>query len=278
MKKFAAILTILVVAILTVAVGRTLSSTQMESESVPVPTSNPAEASSSQMSDAPRGRRPLPIWEIQWENTFAKNSLGTFGAKAILIWRNEILIFTEMQSSLTAFPQVEVVSSNIERSERSASTSLMTGDIQSFAKIGQIELGVIRFPLIDQPDQNISLRAASRDNQGWQITPLRQLRQMPDRDSIDFFRIPNDLSGLEIHAGSLGPDNNAVLEVIPVKDATLAPMFFSVDSQGNVSEITSAEYKLLTAPYPELEGPGEGEDLELVTPVPLEKEPPISTD
>jgi hypothetical protein len=222
-------------------------------------------------STSPFGPRPVQIWLIQSEQSFAQTLDGVFGANAVLVTPNEIIVLYEMQSQSPGNFEVESAFFNTQGVMGNEASNFMKVDnIQTLGEFERTIIGAVHIKRADQPNQILSLRVTldRSQNQPWQISPLEQLELDPGRQGITFLPIYSPLAEFKVEAGRLGGENNyAILRLSPSNTTNISPIFLQVDRQSVISQITELEFNTLTSPVisPDAQNPM------MATPAPPEK-------
>ncbi|MCB9134913.1 MAG: hypothetical protein H6636_05780 [Anaerolineales bacterium] len=199
----------------------------------------------------PFGARPVPVWVAQPDQSFVQTSDGVFGANAVLVTSQEIILFYELRTQLPLSFEMESAFSITRNGENQVSSFTKIDNIQSLGKFADIEIGAVHIQWSNQPDQVLNLRVVQSGSKDllWQISPLVQLTDDPGKSGITFLPIASSLSTVKIEMGKLGgEDNYAVLKVSSSTNADSSPVFLQMDSQAVISQITEAEFNTLISP------------------------------
>lgn len=251
MKKLKALLTILGTALIVLTAGLTLRAREEQFKQ-------------------PLGGRPLPVWVAQLEHASIQSPKGAFEVQAALITPKNILLFYTMQPSIQGKARVAAHSA-----PGGGQSKMLTAAVQPLRRLAGFDLGVIRIPWSDQPQQSITLSITPPENgeritQPWELTPLKQFAPSDGRPHFQFLSFQRKLSPIEVRLGSLGGNGDIADLKVSVLGQGGETAYFRVDAQENIVQVTEEEYRNLVKPVVEPTDTTDSDPGYAPTPAPLE--------
>ena len=187
---------------------------------------------------------PTSPWEVEQDQTIARNAAGTFVVVYIDVTKKEFRFFYAFSSQYQGNPRIEVISSLPSGSK--AVIQLVT-TVQPLGSLGSFEVGVIHAPLLDRTGQllTIQITMPGQNTPTWHLAPLKQPLKEPDPSNPAYYGLYLDQTKFP-SITFYGP----VMEqqVAFFRDATPDYIFLRLGDTGPVQIITKAEYLAIAGP------------------------------
>jgi hypothetical protein len=233
--------------------------------------------------DSLPGRMRDLSWRSNINQASVTNSYGEFGVKAVLLAKNELLVFYAIQDNVPQPPEQIVrgapfiqaascpasggacTTINISQNQRLGSLTILVKN-----NLKEYIVGVARFPWQNSNGQTLKVTASRRnyftdDLVTWPTTPLKQVRASTfTNSSLEFLNFydgnqlqPTAATGIQTEVGVIGGESTAALfKLSSAASGAVGTLHIAVDRNYAVSVITPAEYVIQTASLPEQIGPG----------------------
>ncbi|MGB8346557.1 MAG: zf-HC2 domain-containing protein [Ktedonobacteraceae bacterium] len=187
---------------------------------------------------------PSNVWEVEQDQTIARNAAGTFAVEYIDVTKKEFRFFYAFSSQYQGSPRIEVISSPPSGSK--AVMQLITA-VQPLGSLDSFNVGVIHAPLLDRAGQllTIQITMPGQHTPTWHLAPLKQLLKEPNPSNPAYYGLYLDQTKFP-SITFYGP----VMEqqVAFFRDAAPDYIFLRLGSTGPVQIITKAEYLAIAGP------------------------------
>jgi len=187
---------------------------------------------------------PPIVWELEKDQTIARNGAGTFAVEYIDVTKKEFRFFYAFSSQYQGSPRIEVISSPPSGSK--AVMQLITA-VQPLGSLDSFNVGVIHAPLLDRAGQllTIQITMPGQHTPTWHLAPLKQLLKEPNPSNPAYYGLYLDQTKFP-SITFYGP----VMEqqVAFFRDAAPDYIFLRLGSTGPVQIITKAEYLAIAGP------------------------------
>lgn len=188
-------------------------------------------------------------WFASPGQQFAQSAAGTFALELGAVIGPTILLAYAMQTTVPGPPQVAVTVTD-DACPGTIPRSLPSAKVYDFGRLGPDAVGIIAIPWQDQPGQvfTIDITPPGYPASVWHLAPLQQIA--PSRIGGTIVGVAGDYRGLpEILVGMNGSPllRGGQTGFVAQQDPPGAPryiahVFFLVDVQGQVTQVSEAQY------------------------------------
>jgi len=192
----------------------------------------------------------ISSWWLRQDQTSARSAAGTFALKYVEILNLDLHAYYAMRAPTPGPPQATAQTTSTSCQPAAASGQVGPASVQSFGRLGDIEVGVIHVPVVNQPGQVVSLALTppGATSPAWMLTFIEQVAPIAHPQGLEGMSIDPGASLPEIQIstnyGYQGDRDSGYFAIAQPGSPTsyLPSAFFVAARDGTITPVTPAEY------------------------------------
>ena len=242
------------------AIGLLLAACAGGAEPVgPAPVAPPTDSPWTGVATVPPRQAPIPEWWLRPDQVAAHSAAGTLAIKSVAIINFDLQAYYALCSPTPGPPQATASLTTTACPTPAAADRTAVAGVQSFGRVGDIELGVLHLPITDQPGQLVTLLVAPPGATAavWSLSVVQQVAPLGHPEGMQGLGVDQETALPEVRIamalgygqhGTLGDQFTGwggyfALAQPGTTPTSYLPSIFFVDApDGTVAQISRADF------------------------------------